>query len=374
MKKPTSNTQSFSLITAIIVLIVSIVISSLVTLYIVFETGNSSKVSSAAMKSMMGSVSTNGFILKTSIDRVERLPYVEKGNVKEFTLTADPIRWEFAKGQSVLAWGFNGQIPGPEIRVEEGETVRVLFTNNLPQPTTVHWHGVAVPNSQDGVPGVTQAPVQPGETFTYEFIAQPAGTRFYHTHGSSHADEAAQLDMGLSGAFVIEPKAKRKYDREYTLLLDEWEVLPDGVNAAIAGHTQSGGHASNYNVFTINGKAFPDIDPLVVKTGEKIVLRLMNAGTSTIHPMHLHGHSFRIISVDGNPIPFDAQLTRDVVAINPGERYDIEFVADNPGVWLFHCHELHHADAGMIIPIVYQGFEEKLVRSNTTRTIDHSKH
>lgn len=290
---------------------------------------------------------------KTPADRVP-LSYIEKNGVKEFALSAEAINWEFAKGKTLVAWGYNAQIPGPEIRVTEGDKVKIVFTNKLPKATTVHWHGIDVPNDQDGVPGVTQKAIKPGETYTYEFTAKPAGTRFYHTHGgAAMVDEAEQLDKGLSGAFIIEPKdfATNKPDREYTLILDEWDTnrMSDmmGNNAGAMG-------AMAYNVFTLNGRAFPDTEALKVKEGERVRIRMINGGTSTIHPMHLHGHQFKIVAVDGNPVPKAAQLTRNTQPIHPGETYDIEFIANNPGTWLFHCHELHHADSGMIVAIVYE--------------------
>ncbi len=297
---------------------------------------------------------------KSPSDRTP-LTYTEKNGVKEFMLTAEAINWEYVKGKTVVAWGYNGQIPGPEIRVTEGDKVKIVFTNNLPKATTVHWHGVDVPNDQDGVPGVTQEAIKPGETYTYEFVAKPAGTRFYHTHGgAAMVDEAEQLDMGLSGAFIIEPKnyATNKPDREYTLILDEWNTIGmTGINKIVGKIMSSNIHAimgMAYNVFTINGRAFPDTESLKVKKGERVRIRMINGGTSTIHPMHLHGHQFKVVAVDGNPVSEVAQLTRNTLPIHPGETYDIEFIANNPGTWLFHCHELHHADGGMITSVVYE--------------------
>ncbi|MBI1755122.1 multicopper oxidase domain-containing protein [Candidatus Azambacteria bacterium] len=148
-------------------------------------------------------------------------------------------------------------------------------------------------------------------------------------------------------------------DKEVTLVLDEWAVGAGGMNmAAMAAHdSMGGGHAMmDYNVFTINGRSFPDSEPIMVNKGERVRLRLINAGTSTIHPMHLHGHQFKIVATDGNAVPQAAQLTKNTIALNPGETYDIEFTAENPGVWVFHCHELHHAGAGMIVPVIYEGY------------------
>lgn len=334
------------------------------------------------MKEMMGVEREERIPLKTAGGREERLETAIKNGIKEFRLTAEPIRWEYAEDKTILAWGYNGQIPGPEIRVMEGDRVRIVFTNKLPKATTIHWHGVDVPNDQDGVPGVTQKAIKPGETYTYEFIAKPAGTRMYHTHGGvAMGDEAQQLDMGLSGAFIIEPTGYQKPDKEYTLIFDEWQTVPMGeareqhssflLQQAFAhAHMEDNDHAGmmnmsvmmgqdhretmDYNLFTINGRSFPDTEPIKVKRGERVRLRLINGGTSTIHPMHLHGHQFKIVAIDGNEVSPIAQLTRNTNTLHPGETYDIEFIANNPGTWLFHCHELHHADGGMIVPIVYE--------------------
>lgn len=306
--------------------------------------------------------------LKTPNDRVERLSYLEKDGVKDFQLSLDEIRWEYAKNKFVHAWAYNGQIPGPEIRVTEGDKIRVIVKNNLPAPTSIHWHGVHVENKADGIPGLTQNAIKPGETFVYEFTAKNAGTHFYHTHGSSHTDAVVQLDMGLYGAFIIEPRDTAdvrhpsNYDREYVYLLDEWDIANDGTNNALSLVGKQGEHAHsgaghNYNIFTINGRIFPDLEPLMVKEGERILIRLINAGTQEMHPMHAHGHSFKAVAIDGNPVPSVAQQLRDNLPVLPGDRYDIELVADNPGVWLFHCHHVHHASAGMVIPLFYEGYK-----------------
>jgi FtsP/CotA-like multicopper oxidase with cupredoxin domain len=141
-------------------------------------------------------------------------------------------------------------------------------------------------------------------------------------------------------------------------MLDEWKINPDGSNGALARTGEHGEHIhdkTNYNIFTINGRIFPDTDPLMVKEGEKVLVRLINAGTQAIHPMHTHGHSFKVVAIDGNPVPQAAQQVRDNLPILPGERYDIELIADNVGVWVFHCHDVHHAAAGMILPFFYEG-------------------
>ncbi|MFN4219001.1 MAG: multicopper oxidase family protein [Candidatus Bipolaricaulia bacterium] len=272
--------------------------------------------------------------------------------VKGFTLVAQKVSWELAPGKVVQAWAYNGQVPGPELRVTEGDTVKIAFKNELPVPTSIHWHGVDVPNAMDGVPGLTQGAVRPGETFLYEFIARPAGTRFYHTHGSQMGlDEASQMDMGLYGALIIAPQEEQlSHDREYTVILDDW-IVPASPHG---GHESSAQMPEEGSVFTLNGKAFPATKPLVVRQGERVRLRLINVSSMSFHPMHLHGHQFKVVATDGNPVPEAAQVTKNTITVMPGESYDIEFIANNPGTWLFHCHELHHADGGMATVVQYE--------------------
>jgi cytochrome c-type biogenesis protein len=291
--------------------------------------------------------------------RVDELPYVEVDGVKEFHLEANEFRWEYEKGKWVHVWGYNNQIPGPAIRVSEGDDVRIVVKNNLPDFTTVHWHGLEVPWQEDGVPSVTQAPIPPRGVHVYEFSAVPAGTRFYHTHGKNHITASQQLDMGLSGPFIIDPrKPTEDYDREYTLVLDEWDIL-GGVNPAVA-HVHgaaTAGAVPDFNTFTINGRVFPYIDPLVINENERVLLRFINVGTAAFHPMHLHGHSFKVVAKDGFPISSLAQEDRNTITVHPGETIDILVEANNPGPWLLHCHHVHHASAGMITLFQYNGTE-----------------
>lgn len=272
----------------------------------------------------------------SAADRVDRMAYTtDEDGVKVFEMTADEFMWDYGDGEPILSYGYNKQLPGPEIRVVEGDQVRIHFTNNLPVPTTVHWHGIDLVNAMDGVPGYTQPPVEPGETFTYEFIAYPAGTRFYHTHGSNHGDEGIQMDRGLAGPFVVLPKDYEEPDVEVSWVLTE---------------------RIQYGLFPINGAIYPETEKIRVQTGDRVRVRMINAGSATFHPMHLHGHQFRVVSVDGNPVPEPAQLTRNTLPILPGETYDIEFIANNPGLWLFHCHELNHAAGGMISAVIYDDY------------------
>ncbi|MGH9183164.1 MAG: multicopper oxidase family protein [Acidimicrobiales bacterium] len=291
--------------------------------------------------------------------RVRAEPEVRAG-VKVFTLTAEPVQWEFIPGKSVTAWGYNGQVPGPEVWVDEGDQVRIELTNRLPVPTTIHWHGVAVPNEMDGVPGVTQDPIEPGESFTYEFRAEPSGTFWYH----SHFDSARQLDMGLAGAFVVKGRDEPAYDRDFVQLVDEWIRLQDGRNGW-EGVDHAGHNPGEYNWFTINGKSFPATDNMVVREGDRVRVRVVNAGFQA-HPMHLHGKRFTVVAKDGAPLP--APYQADTVLVGAGERYDFEFVADDPGSWMFHCHILHHVGNDAVEPgglmnfVTYEGYQNAYQR------------
>lgn len=265
-------------------------------------------------------------------------------DVKEFTLEAKEILWEILPGVKVKAVTFNGQIPGSEIRVKEGDNVRIKIINHLKEPTAVHWHGIDVPYNMDGVPGITQEAILPGKEFTYEFIAKPAGVRFYH----SHYKEAAQMTNAMHGTFIIEPVANLP-ENHHVFFITEWSMEKDA-------------HSMGASYYTINGKSFPATKNIMVKKGERVRITFINIGAQ-IHPMHLHGHQFMIVAKDGNPVPSDMQERRNVVPLLPGESYDIEFMADNPGVWALHCHEPHHVmnekeePGGLIMLIVYEGYE-----------------
>ena len=259
-------------------------------------------------------------------------PTVEDG-VKVFNITAKPVIWYITDDVTVTAWTYNGTVPGPLIRVTEGDKVRIVFKNELPEPTTVHWHGIAVPNAMDGVPDMTQPAIQSGATFTYEFTAQPAGSYMYH----SHFQPDKQVSIGLYAPFIIDPvqPAGDAPAVDVPLMLSEWRVV-DGQTYPAMPAT---GMDANY--FTVNGKAYPATETMNVKVGDRVRLRLMNIG-QMVHPIHLHGFPFKIVATDGHPVPEAAQLTKDTVSLAPGERYDIEFVATEPGMWMVHCHIAHH--------------------------------
>jgi FtsP/CotA-like multicopper oxidase with cupredoxin domain len=275
--------------------------------------------------------------------------------VKEFTLTAEEIDWELQPGTTVKAWAYNGQVPGPEIRVTEGDLVRVTLENKLPTATTVHFHGVNLTPDMDGPVGLNQAAVEPGETFVYEFIATPSGTRWFH----SHTDVSTQVMLGLYGTFIVEPKESQvEFDREYTYVLSEWdmELNPDvALGLAPRGPRDStlrGGELGT-DLFLFNGHMHESIPPMYVEEGEQVLIRLVNAGTMS-HPFHTHGHSFKVVATDGNFVPEAAQITKDTIMIAPGERFDLLMEANNPGVWMVHCHIENHADNGMMTIIQYK--------------------
>ena len=258
-------------------------------------------------------------------------PKVDKG-VKVFELTAKKTRWETEPGKFVEAWAYNEQVPGPQIRVRQGDRVRVILHNELPESTAIHFHGLELPNDVDGIPFITQPPVKPGQSYTYEFTVPNAGSNMYHSHHNS----AKQVGLGLLGAFIVEPKAKAAHDH---VDLDEVLILNDGIHG-----------------YTFNGKSFPATQPLVAKLGQKLRVRFMNEGMM-IHPMHLHGMHMTVVAKDGWDVP--APWKCDTLNIAPGERWDVIVNCNNPGTWAFHCHILPHAESehgmfGMVTALVVQ--------------------
>jgi len=245
------------------------------------------------------------------------LEWTMDGDVKVFNLTVDEVEWEVEPGVVEKGRGYNNMIPGPIIRATEGERVRINVTNNLTESTAVHWHGLYVPWEMDGVGGLTQDPIKPGETFTYEFTLRNSGTHMYHAHHNS----ADQVNRGLLGAFIVDPKdpsTAPHYDREYVMI----------VNDTALG-------------FTINGKGWPATELLTAKLGEKVLIRFLNAGFMH-HPLHLHGMAMQVVAKDGWPLPQPYYC--DTVDIAPGNRYDAIIDCTEAGVWVFHCHVLNHAE------------------------------
>jgi manganese oxidase len=250
------------------------------------------------------------------VQGLQPLAYEMDGGTKVFRLTAERIRWETKEGGLVDAMAYNRMIPGPVIRVTEGDRVRIIVTNGMNEPHTTHWHGLFVPNNMDGVPGISQDPILPGESFAYEFTAKPHGTRLYHSHFNAMKQEGA----GLYGMFVIEeknPPAARQADREEIMLLG------DGTLG-----------------FVINGKEFPMIEPIHMKMGERVRVRMANLG-GMYHPMHMHGGFMTVIAKDGFPLPSPQQI--NTISIAPGETWDVILHPQYPGTWIWHCHVLSHA-------------------------------
>lgn len=254
--------------------------------------------------------------------------------VKMFSLTVSQVRWTILSGVQVSAYAYNGQVPGPLVRVNAGERVRIEVKNGLKEPTSVHWHGLDIPNNQDGAAGVTQAAIQPGATYTYEFtVPNTPGTFFYHSHTNADTQQA----LGLYGAFIIDgPGATPPgISQEQIIETGEWSIQ----NGKTVPAMDDPGMMPNY--FTLNGKSYPSTATINAKVGDKILFRLIGTG-QYIHPLHIHGGSFKIVATDGNPVPAAAQLTKDTVLVGPGERYDVVWTAKQPGKWLLHCHINHH--------------------------------
>ena len=256
------------------------------------------------------------------------------GGVKVFELEAAVTRWNILPYLRVAAYAFNGQVPGPRIRITEGDRVRFIVRNSLPEPTTVHWHGLILPNAMDGPAEITQDPIPPGGSFTYEFTARQAGTFFYH----SHANPERQQGLGLYGALIIDPKqtAPLSYDKELVVQLQEWLYK----NGYTFPSMPMDGMQPNF--FTINGKAYPETETVRMRVGEKLLVRFIGSQSGFIHPMHIHGGPFTIVATDGQVLPETARETKDTVNVGPGERYDVIWEAREPGKWLLHCHINHH--------------------------------
>ncbi len=282
------------------------------------------------------------------------LPWKMVKGVKEFHLTVEEVEWEIAPGMKIKAWGYNGQTPGPTIEAVEGDRVRILVTNKLPEPTAVHWHGILLPSGMDGVQGLTQKAIMPGETFAYEFTLKQHGTQMYHSHG----DEMVQIGLGTMGFFIIHPKHRNpKIDRDYAIFLNEWFVEP--------GTSRPDPNVmTDFNIFTFNSRAFPGTAPLLARPGERVRVRIGHVGQD-FHAIHMHGHNFKTVATDGGDIPESAQYPETTVAIGPGQTRDYEFIAI-PGDWALHCHLRHHPmnamghDVPNVIGVSQEGIEDQV--------------
>jgi FtsP/CotA-like multicopper oxidase with cupredoxin domain len=260
------------------------------------------------------------------------LPWRMKGDVKEFHLVAEPVERELAPGSTAHLWGYNGTSTGPTIEAIEGDKVRIFVTNRLPEHTTIHWHGILLPSGMDGVGGLTQPQIQPGETFAYEFRLKKSGTFMYHPH----ADEMVQMGMGMMGLFIVHPKdpAFRPVDRDFGFVMANYEVKP-------GTWVPDTSVMLEFNTWAWNSRVFPGIDPIVVRKGDRVRIRIGNL-TMTNHPIHLHGYDFRVTGTDGGWVPESAQWPEVSADIPVGAMRCIEFTADEEGDWAFHCHKSHH--------------------------------
>jgi FtsP/CotA-like multicopper oxidase with cupredoxin domain len=259
-----------------------------------------------------------------------KLKWVMKDGAKEFHLHCQPTKREFLPGQVFDVWGYNDSMPGPTIEVVEGDKVRIMVHNMLPESTTLHLHGLELPIAMDGVPGLTQDPIPPGGSFTYEFEVHQNGTYFYHSHG------AMQEGIGMVGLFIIHPKSAwtPPVDRDFGLIIQEWAILP--------GATVPNTMSMEFNYFTINGRSAPYVTPLVVRQGDRVRIRLVNFSGIDHHPIHLHGVTFWVTGTEGGRIPETAWIPGNNVLVGVAQARDIEFVASYRGDWMMHCHMFHH--------------------------------
>jgi len=257
------------------------------------------------------------------------LPHEIDGNVKVFRLVAEPVKKKIAPFKTIDAWGYNGSCPGPTIQVQQGDRVRVIFENRLPESTSLHWHGLEIPIEQDGVPYISQKPVAPGEKYVYEFTVHQEGTFFYHAHS------AMQEMIGQIGFFVAHPQReyKPRVDHDYGLILQEWAVLPSNTVPNTA--------AMEFNWLTFNGVSAPMTTPLLARLGSRVRLRIVNLGMDH-HPIHLHGHQFVVTGTEGGRAPESTWYPMNTVLVGVAQARVVEFEAKYPGAWMIHCHLPHH--------------------------------
>ncbi|EQB38513.1 hypothetical protein M948_07980 [Virgibacillus sp. CM-4] len=304
--------------------------------------------------------------------------------VNEFDLTAKETSWKLSAEHTINAWTYNGTVPGEQIRVTEGEVVKVNLTNQLEKPVSIHWHGIPVPNTEDGIPGVTQDAVKPGETYTYAFVASDPGTYWYH----SHQNGVEQLDKGLYGTIIVEPKNETNRDRDYTLVLDEWEsekhqekdteamnhssMSMDSMNELNQKGSMKGHDMSSYDIFTINGKTYEGNKTLKVKKGDLVKLRFINAGYMA-HQIHIP-IDYQITHVDGQKVNSPQTMKGSMFEVAPGERVDVEFRADDSKDFSIDRHGEMEASQDMKIDIAYEeGNGQKLKHLSSPGKIDITK-
>ncbi|MFN8015405.1 MAG: multicopper oxidase domain-containing protein [Acidimicrobiia bacterium] len=299
---------------------------------------SSSTMSAEEMDKMMKKPTDKFLELATKKGNVENTQWMEpkilSDGTKEFDLTASIFDWEVSPGKIVKAWGYNKQVPGPNIRTNIGDKVKIVLKNELKESTVIHFHGVkGLPNTVDGVPDVTQPPVKPGKSYTYEFTTNEASVGMYHSHHNAQV----QVPNGLAGTFLVgdmpTPNGE-KVAQEIPMMLND---------AGTIG-------------LSLNGKSFPGTKAVVAKEGEYLKVHYLNEG-AVIHPMHTHGFEQLVIARDGAPLktPYAA----DTVTVAPGERVTVLIRLTQKGAWAWHCHILTHAEGpqgmfGMVTAIVVQ--------------------
>lgn len=286
-----------------------------------------------------------GGLLAVETPDLPKLQWKIEGGVKVFHLIPEVVKREFLPGKVFDVWGFNGVMPGPMIEANEGDRVRIIVDNHLPESTSVHWHGLEVPIQMDGVPGLAQDPIRPGGRFVYEFTLHQNGTFFYHPH------EPMQQMMGMLGLFVIHPKEpyRPRVDKDFGLMIQEFAILPN--------NTVPNSMAMEFNWLTINGKAGPATTPMIVRVGERVRIRIVNLGMDH-HPMHIHGNTFVVTGTEAGRVPQSAWHPQNTVLVGVAQSRDFEFQAENPGDWMLHCHLPHHmmnAMVSMVGPMQHVG-------------------
>ena len=285
------------------------------------------------------------------------LPWKTVNGVKVYHLIAEPVTHEFAPGLIAECWGYNGRVHGPTIEAVEGDHIRIYVSNRLSASTTVHWHGILLPSGMDGVGGVSQKAIQPGETFKYEFTLKQHGTFMYH----SHHDEMTQMQLGMIGLIIIHPKnpVKPPPDRDYAIMLSEWKI-------EVGARRPDPNEMTDFNVFTMNARSFPGTQSLIAKVGDRVRIRIGNLSTMSHHAIHLHGYNFKVTETDGGEIPESGQWSETTVHMPAGSTRTVEFVANEPGDWVMHCHMLHHVMTqmghtfGNLIGINTDGLNKKM--------------
>jgi len=269
-----------------------------------------------------------GFLPVVTPD-VSDLPFEMDNGIKVFHLVAEPVKQELIPVKTVNLWGYNNSAPGPTIQAKQGDRVRIIVDNHLPEPTSMHWHGFDIPFDMDGGPGLSQDPIRPGGRFVYEFTLQQEGTYFYHSH------MAMQEMMGMVGAFIMHPKEPYDpaVDKDFAIVLQEYAILPNNPTPNSMN--------MEFNWLTFNGKSAPACTPLIVRLGDRVRLRFINLGMDH-HPMHLHGHQFAITGTEGGRQPKATWGPNNTVLVGVAQARMVEFLANNPGNWMIHCHLPHH--------------------------------